>query len=72
MYVVKYDKIVTMTETKEENMIEFYNRYLNEDDVDFEDDGRTKISDKMGYISSVDDAREMLETLYKLKDNKES
>ena len=71
MYVVKYDKIVTMTETKEENMIEFYNRYLNEDDVDFEDDGRTKISDKMGYISSVDDAREMLETLYKLKDNKE-
>ena len=72
MYVVKYDKIVTMTETKEENMIEFYNRYLNEDDVDFEDDGRTKISDKMGYISSVDDAREMLENLYKLKDNKES
>ena len=72
MYVVKYDKIVTMTETKEENMIEFYNRYLNEDDVDFEDDGRTKISDKMGYISSVDDAREMLETLYKHKDNKES
>ena len=72
MYVVKYDKIVTMTETKEENMIEFYNRYLNEDDVDFEDDGRTKISDKMGYVSSVDDAREMLETLYKLKDNKES
>ena len=71
MYVVKYDKIVTMTETKEENMIEFYNRYLNEDDVDFEDDGRTKISDKMGYISSVDDAREMLENLYKLKDNKE-
>ena len=72
LYVIKYDKIITMTEVKEGNMIEFYNRYLNEDDVDFEDDGRTKISDKMGYISSVDDAREMLETLYKLKDNKES
>ena len=72
LYVIKYDKIITMTEVKEGNMIEFYNRYLNEDDVDFEDDGRTKISDKMGYISSVDDAREMLENLYKLKDNKES
>ena len=72
LYVIKYDKIITMTEVKEGNMIEFYNRYLNEDDVDFEDDGRTKISDKMGYISSVDDAREMLETLYKHKDNKES
>ena len=72
LYVIKYDKIITMTEVKEEQTIEFYNRYLNEDDVDFDDDGRTKISDKMGYISTVDDARDMLENLYKLKDNKES
>ena len=53
-------------------MITFYNRYLNEDDTDYEEDGRTKITDKMGYVSSVDDARQMLENLYKLKDNKES
>ena len=71
-YVIKYDKIITMTEVKESKMIEFYDRYLNEEDSDFDDDGRTKISDKMGYISSVDNAREMLENLYKLKDNKES
>ena len=72
LYVIKYDKIITMTEVKEEQTIQFYNRYLNDDDIDFEDDGRTKISDKMGYISTVDDARKMLENLYKLKDNKES
>ena len=72
LYVIKYDKIITMTEVKEEQTIEFYNRYLNDEDVDFEEDGRTKISDKMGYISTVDDARKMLESLYKLKDNKES
>ena len=72
LFVIKYDKIITMTEVKEEETIKFYNRYLNEDDVDFDDDGRTKISDKMGYISTVDDARDMLENLYKLKDNKES
>ena len=71
-YVIKYDKVVTMTEVKETEMIEFYNRYLNEDDTDWEEDGTTKISDKMGYISTVDDARKMLESLYKLKDNKES
>ena len=53
-------------------MIEFYNKYLNEEDTDWEEDGRTKISDKMGYVSSVDDARKMLENIYKLKDNKES
>ena len=72
LYVIKYDKVITMTEVKEEETIKFYNRYLNEDDTDFDDDGRTKISDKMGYISTVDDARQMLENLYKLKDNKES
>ena len=72
LYVIKYDKIVTMTEVKEQETIEFYNRYLNDDDTDFEDDGRTKISNRMGYISTVDDARQMLESLYKLKDNKES
>ena len=38
----------------------------------WEEDGRTKITDEMGYVSSVKEARKMLEKLYKLKDNKES
>ena len=72
-YVIKYDKIITMTEVKEGQMIEFYNRYLNDEDVDFEDDGRTQISNKMGYISSVEDARKTLEKLYNnIEDTKES
>ena len=72
-YVIKYDKIITMTEVKEGKMIEFYNKYLNEEDFDWEEDGRTKISDKMGYISSVDDARKLLEKLYNnIEDTKES
>ncbi len=72
MYVVKYDKIITMTEVKEEKMITFYKKYLNDDDTDIIEEGRTKITDKMGYVSTVDNAREMLENIYKLKDNKES
>ena len=65
MYVVKYDKIVTMTEVKEEKMITFYEKYLNDEDTDYEEEeGRTKITDKMGYVSSVEDARKTLEKLY--------
>ena len=60
MYVIKYDKIITMTEVKEGQMIDFYTRYLNEEDFDWEEDGRTRISNKMGYISSVEDARKTL------------
>ena len=73
-FIVKYDKIVTMTEVKEGQMITFYERYLNDEDVDIELDGKVKISDKMGYISSVEDARKNLENIFRkdLKDNKES
>ena len=31
MYVIKYDKIITMTEVNEEQIITFYNRYLNDE-----------------------------------------
>jgi hypothetical protein len=73
-FIIKYDKIVTMTEIKEGQMIGFYERYLNDEDVDIELDGKVKISNKMGYISSVEDARKSLEDIFRkdLKDNKES
>jgi len=64
MFVVKYDKIVTMTEIKEGKMISFYERYLNDHDVDIEIDGKVKISDKMGFISTVEDARKNLERIF--------
>ena len=64
-FVIKYDKIVTMTEVKEGQMIRFYERYLNDEDVDIEMDGKVKISDKMGFISTVEDARKSLERIFK-------
>ena len=70
-FIIKYDKIVTMTEVKESEMITFYERYINEEDVDIELDGKVKISNKMGYISTVEDARKNLEDIFRkdLKDN---
>ena len=41
----------------DEQMIKFYNRYLNEDDIDIEIDGQVTLNDKMGFITTVDDAR---------------
>jgi hypothetical protein len=63
-----------MTEVKDENTIEFYERYLRDENVDIEIDGKVKISDKMGFISTVEDARKSLEKIFRkdLKDNKES
>ena len=74
-FIIKLDKIITMTEVKDESMIEFYNSYLEEDstdDLSNPTSNQTKLTNRMGYVSTVEEAREMLENLYKLKDNKES
>jgi hypothetical protein len=73
-FLIKLDRIITMTEVKNSNTIEFYERYLRDDNVDIEVDGKVKISDKMGFISTVEDARKSLEDIFRkdLKDNKES
>ena len=66
IFLLKYDKIITMTEVKNEQMIQFYDRYLSDDDFDFEMDGRVNLSDHMGLLSTVEDARKKLEDIYKL------
>jgi hypothetical protein len=81
-FIIKPDKIMTMTETKEERLIEIYNSYLEDDsDLDLyspsepsieKSSGKIKPSRKMGYISSVEEARKTLENIFKLEDTKES
>ena len=76
IFIIKQDKIITMTETKDDRLIDIYNSYI-EDDDSFEvrkpsdKTGKTKPSKRMGYLSSVEDARKILEDIFKL-DTKES
>ena len=65
LFLIKYDKIITMSEVTDEQMIKFYDRYLNEDDIDIEIDGKVSLTDKMGFITTVDDARLKLEEIFK-------
>ena len=65
LFLIKYDKIITMSEVTDEQMIKFYNRYLNEDDIDIEIDGKVSLNDKMGLLTTVDDARQSLENIFK-------
>ena len=65
LFLLKYDKIVTMSEVSDERMITFYEKYLNEDDVDFELDGKVSLNSKMGFVTTVEDARQSLENIFK-------
>jgi len=70
IFVVNYDKIVTMTECNDKRIIEIYNNYLEADEEELISRSTGKIevsdlSDKMGYVASVEEARKILEDLYK-------
>ena len=66
-FMIKLDKIITMTETTDRKLIDIYTKYLNDDDsIDvYRASGEVKVSNEMGYVSSVEDARKKLEELYK-------
>jgi hypothetical protein len=66
-YFIKMDKIITMTEITDNMTINFYKKYLDNDISinDTDDNGKVNLTNTMGYISSVEDARKKLEDLYK-------
>ena len=64
-FIIRHDKIITMTEIKDEKLIRIYNNYIYDiDNVDEETSGKIKLSKKMGYIASVEEARKSLEDIF--------
>ena len=80
MFVLRMDKVITMTECKDQKLIKIYKQYIEEKDaydiqVIKQRSEKGKINwpgdPKLGYISSVEKKRESLEKLFK-SDSKES
>ena len=70
IYIIKYDRILTMSEVKDKMIISMYQTYCDEGDFDFgefinEEPSNHEVTKKMGYISNVEDARKKLEDLFK-------
>ena len=77
--VIQWVKVITVTEIKENGIIAIYNNYLEDERFDISqigecrNDVKGKLTQKMGYISTVNDARKYLEDIYKTtEDKKES
>jgi len=78
-YFITLDKIITCTETSNDKLINIYNRFLEENDdgdIDvYTKSGQVKPDERMGYISSVMEARRKLESIYRdlsVEDNKDT
>ena len=74
IFIIKPDRIITMTETTDDRLIDIYTNYINDEEEDDgldlyntnnpKESGLTRPSKKMGYISSVEDARKKLEDIF--------
>jgi hypothetical protein len=65
------DKVITISEITNKDIIKFYKKYLDEDllEEDEDDDGSKQVTpdQKMGYLGTVPEARIKLEEIYKLE-----
>ena len=64
MFIINMSDVLTLSESSDIEMIMMHQRYLR--DSQYDEDNRSKINRKMGYIGNVHDAKELLEKLYKL------
>jgi hypothetical protein len=70
MFIINMDNVLTMSESSDIHMIQMYQRFVQ--DTDRDNKKQPKLSRKMGYIATVNDAKDILEKLYKTSPNKES
>jgi hypothetical protein len=63
MFIINIEDVLTMTESSDIEMISMYQTYCRESYKTKSNE--TKISRKMGYLANVNDAKEILEKLYK-------
>ena len=70
IFLMRFDRILTMSESKDKKLISIYENYIEDSEEEIIDiyrsSGKVKLTNKMGYVSSVEDARKKFEELYKI------
>ena len=68
MFIINMDNVITLSESSDMEMIVMYQHFLRDSQRDI--DNQSKLNRKMGYLSTVRDAKENLEKIFK-KSSKE-
>ena len=68
MFMIDLKEVLTMSESSDVEMITMYQRWLRDTSKIKSDE--PKLSREMGYIANVNDAKDILEKLYKPKESK--
>ena len=70
MFIINMSDVLTISESSDIHMINMFQQFVQDSERDRR--GQPKLSRKMGYISNVHDAKDILEKLYKSSPNKKS
>ena len=62
MFIINMDKLITLSESTDLEMIRMYQNFLRDSQRD--PFNQPKMSRRMGYIATVDDARNFLEKIF--------
>ena len=68
MFIINMDNVITLSESNDMEMIIMYQNFCRDSQRDI--DNQSKLNRKMGYLSTVRDAKENLEKIFK-KSSKE-
>jgi hypothetical protein len=63
MFIINLEDVITLSESSDIEMIMMYQSYVRQSNKD--KTNQSKITRRMGYIANVNDAKEILENLYK-------
>jgi hypothetical protein len=62
LFIIKLEDVLTMTESSDIEMIVVYQNYLRQSK---KEGNNSKINRRMGYLANVNDAKEILEKIFK-------
>jgi len=67
MFLLNINDVLTMSESNDLEMISMHQQYVKHNDRNNDGSSKYKLDRKMGYISNINDAKSILEKIYKTK-----
>ena len=67
MFLLNINDVLTMSESNDLEMMSMHQQYVKHNDRNNDGSSKYKLDRKMGYISNINDAKSILEKIYKTK-----
>ena len=67
MFLINIKDILTMSESNDTEMMTMHQQFMRKNNIPGDGSSKYKLDRKLGYISNINDAKDILEKLYKSK-----